>query len=224
MRIISKFHDYYDCIQREGQDQSLIYLRKAEDEVPGWYGPILNHARYTQPSTGLSFDQFMIGFCGKIYPLVTCKKTDEDPIFCYSVEAVDKWIEENCDKHQKLKYNAKGYVRRGIGLRNKEVRKFFLEGEQNRDFYQKKFEQKLSPIFVCRSSSNYRRYIQWNACLKDYQFYQVFDTYTAYQEISMFLGSLAMPEKPIPVLPDKTMAEIKGFNKWSFRKEPTKKK
>jgi hypothetical protein len=170
----------------------------------------------------------MIGFCGKIYPLITCETLpaplEDARIFCYSEEAVDKFIEENCDKHQKSKYHAKGYVRNGIGLRSREVKKFFLEGEQHKDNYEKKFEEKKSPIFVCKSTIRWKRTIQWNACLKDYQFYQVFDTYMAYQEISMFLGSLAMPEKPIPTLDDKTMAESKGFNKWSFRKEPTKKR
>jgi hypothetical protein len=151
-------------------------LRKTEDEVPGWYGPLLNHGRLWDVSIGnFSFKQYMIGFCGKIYPLITCET-------------------------------------------------LFLEGEQHKDNYEKKFEEKKSPIFVCKSTIRWKRTIQWNACLKDYQFYQVFDTYMAYQEISMFLGSLAMPEKPIPTLDDKTMAESKGFNKWSFRKEPTKKR
>ena len=40
----------------------------------------------------------------------------------------------------------------------------------------------------------------------------------------MFISNLAVPLKPIPKIDDKTMAEIKGFDKWSFRKEPGKKK
>jgi len=33
MRIISNFHDYYDCGQRYGQDLSLIYLRNPRVDV-----------------------------------------------------------------------------------------------------------------------------------------------------------------------------------------------
>jgi hypothetical protein len=47
---------------------------------------------------------------------------------------------------------------------------------------------------------------------------------TTYQEIAMFLGGLATPQKPIPVPSDKDMVSIKGFDRFSFRKEPTKKK
>jgi hypothetical protein len=63
----------------------------------------------------------------------------------------------------------------------------------------------------------------WNACLKDLEFFRIVDPYTAFQEIAMFLGGLAVPLKPIPHVDDKTMVEAKGFDKkWSFRKEPQK--
>ena len=45
------------------------------------------------------------------------------------------------------------------------------------------------------------------------------DPYTAYQELSMYLGNMAFPNKPIPTISDEVMAEIKGFNKFSFRKD-----
>jgi hypothetical protein len=60
--------------------------------------------------------------------------------------------------------------------------------------------------------------------LKDFEFYRKIDTYTAFQELAMFWGGLAQPNRPIPDVTDKDMVTAKGFNKWSFRKEPTKKK
>lgn len=42
------------------------------------------------------------------------------------------------------------------------------------------------------------------------------DTFTAYQELEMFFGNLARPNKPIPEILDKDMVSIKGFDKWSF--------
>lgn len=34
MRIISNYHDYYDSVQKTGQDQSVIYIRKKLDYLP----------------------------------------------------------------------------------------------------------------------------------------------------------------------------------------------
>ena len=63
-----------------------------------------------------------------------------------------------------------------------------------------------------------------NPTLMDYQFYKVFDPYSAYQEISMFLGNQLCntKEAEVPVGDDIVLAESKGYDKWSFRKEPSK--
>ena len=53
-------------------------------------------------------------------------------------------------------------------------------------------------------------------------FYRVFDTYTAAQEVEMYVGSKASPEKTIPAIADKVMASAKGFDKYSFRKDKSK--
>ena len=51
------------------------------------------------------------------------------------------------------------------------------------------------------------------------------DSYTAFQELQMYFGGLAAPIKPIPHISDADMLIAKGFDKkFSFRKDPTKKK
>jgi hypothetical protein len=51
------------------------------------------------------------------------------------------------------------------------------------------------------------------------------DSFTAFQEISMFLGGvLGAGEKNIVEVEDKYKITQHGFNKWSFRKEPEKKR
>ncbi len=62
--------------------------------------------------------------------------------------------------------------------------------------------------------------IVYNACLKELDFFKVIDTYTAFQELQMFMGGMARPNKPIPHVSDKNMVSIKGFDEWSFRKPP----
>jgi len=49
---------------------------------------------------------------------------------------------------------------------------------------------------------------------------KIISPYQAFQEISMFIEMLGNPEKPIPQPSDDVMRDIKGFDKWSFRKEP----
>lgn len=65
-------------------------------------------------------------------------------------------------------------------------------------------------------------WIEWNACLKDVDFFRVFDPFTAFQELSMYYGGvLVHPNRPIPDVSDEDMVEVKGFDKkWSFRKPP----
>jgi len=63
-----------------------------------------------------------------------------------------------------------------------------------------------------------------NPVLKDYEFYKIFDSYQAFQEIQMFIsGVLGSKEKDIIMIEDKYKIASHGFDKWSFRKEPEKK-
>lgn len=90
------------------------------------------------------------------------------------------------------------------------------------------FTKHRSPVFVACYAQNYERktdgFITYNAELKPYEFYRVHDAYQTYQQVRMWLANQAVPMKPIPVPDDKTMAEIKGFDKHSFRKDPSSKK
>lgn len=63
-----------------------------------------------------------------------------------------------------------------------------------------------------------------NPILKDYEFYKVFDSFQAFQEIQMFMtGVLGSNEKNIVEVEDKYKITQHGFDKWSFRKESIKK-
>ena len=72
---------------------------------------------------------------------------------------------------------------------------------------------------------NYRHNFTINPKLKDLQFYKVFDAFTAFQELQMFIsGVLGTGEKELIEIEDKYKIGQHGFDKWSFRKEPTKRK
>ena len=81
-----------------------------------------------------------------------------------------------------------------------------------------------SPLFVAARYSAKLFDMTFNTQLKPLEFYKIFNTNLAYHEIEMFLNNMAVPMKPIPVLDDVTMAESKGFDKYSFRKDKTRRR
>jgi hypothetical protein len=60
-----------------------------------------------------------------------------------------------------------------------------------------------------------------NPSLKDVEFYKVLDSFTAYQEIDMFISGTLPQSTAMPIeIADKDKIPQHGFDKWSFRKTP----
>lgn len=240
MRIVSKFRDYYDCIQATGQDQSLVYVREEIEEDwsheiklgAGFPPPPSGRGRYYFYRSNLCYcHEYMVGFCGKIYPcLALQKQAGDDPTFCYSTDDVVRFVEANYNKREIDSFHSnesKGRIKRPwpFGARLALFKKYFEECQQQTDKANPAAFK--HPIFVRDMQSKwvngkYRIPVTWNACLRPYEFFRVLDPYTAFQELQMYFGSLAVPQKPIPVPSDKDMVVAKGFDKWSFRKPPQK--
>ncbi len=200
MRIISNFHDYYDGIQRMGQDRETIYLRRPQEEYQeidfagGSTSPFIMHGSWYRPVITL-----IVGFCGKIYPGLMYYEGIKRR-FLYDqaeVEAFDK-------KHPDYK---------------------ILPWCQNwNDFFNQKcpFEFK-KPIFVFEKYRDQGFVLTWNAQLNNYDFAKVVEPYTAYQELAMWVGAQARPEKEIAEVSDEVKVESHGFDKYSFRKDKKRK-
>ena len=90
------------------------------------------------------------------------------------------------------------------------------------------FREYKTPIFVFDGDSRSPRKDNAffvNPILKDYEFYKVVDAFTAFTELQMFIGGvLGVGEKEIVEIEDKYKIPQHGFDKWSFRREPSKKK
>lgn len=233
MRIVSEFHDYYDVVQGVAQDRSLTYVRTPSEEELGPY-PFPYFPTYGWGWGAFSawqIRQHTIGFCGKIYPCVEMSMHsgfEPETAFCYKLEDVDEFVERNFKpkfvEHYRKGYDHRSDYRKWPGDRRRnQFKKCFDDAEKVRDKFGHIFANNNSPIFVASVDRNHRT-ITFNACLRPYEFYRVKDPYTAFQELSIYFGNLAQPNKPIPAIPDETMASIKGFDKWSFRKEPSKKR
>jgi hypothetical protein len=229
MRIISDFHDYYDTVQSMGQDQSLIYFRKREEVTISPYRlPIIEWSRFLDRSK-IPSREHIIGFCGKVYPAVVLTyEASKKSAICHNLKEVDSFVENNYRKKEVEKY--RGTRRRDWGLgwqsefRRDAFEKYFTECAKKNDDFVEMFREKRCPVWVGTVlETSWRKHtgkIAYNDSLKDLEFFRLFDTYSAFQEIAMFLGGLAVPLKEIPQVSDKIMVGIKGFDEWSFRKPP----
>ena len=149
----------------------------------------------------------------------------------------ENFKDEEYEYFKSSKWNYSWRNRWWHALRYSVFEKWFTEIDKIKDNYEDLFTENHSPIFVATSTTvtkyDYLSHehgkpekskMVWNASLKEFEFFKVFEPYSAFQEITMFLGSLASPEKEIPEMTDDVKIGQKGFNEWSFRKPPSKKK
>lgn len=196
MRIISQFKDYYDPALF-GVDPSLVYERKTVvrsiQETKG------NTVEPKYPNIewlyGLDKQCSIIGFCGKLYP---CVKVGDD--FHYEGSQIPKqssergfriWVDNNA--RQEFWTNTTDLTKHAESL--------FLE----------------APVFVYTHTVKGKT-ITLNPCLKEFQFYKVVDPATAFQEISMHLGTyVGRNEVNSQPLSEKEALQKHGMDKWSFK-------
>lgn len=241
MRIRSPFRDYYDGVQSCGQDQTLVYLRLPKD-LPTW--PAFKHCPAATNSYTVrnrisnkemfTFDVwvYQVGFCGKVYPVLLLER--EDKVACFNASQVDDYVRERFSEEDYesfcLKRRDRLYFKSGWPMHKhkSDFEKYFDEARQEEDKFLEFFIANRCPLFLATDWDGLKnpyaktRHCTINASLKDVQFYRLFEPYQAYQEIAMFLGNMAEPRKPIPHISDEVMAEAKGFDKHSFRKDSFK--
>lgn len=239
MLIISKKKDYYDgVVGTMGVDKTIVYNRETidveNDNMPtifkgkkGYWGfryrenafHELCYHSIKKEFAGVCDEQahFIIGFCGKLYigwKLYTEIDTSDHSIrtdITYDHEYM-KDILEAKSWHGNLDDSIK-YVLSFDALpifRELKVPVFVYDGDFGRTTFDKK-----------RSVYNHHKpKFLINPLLKDYEFYKVFDTFQAFQEVSMFMGGvLGAGEKEITVVDDKYKIAQHGFDKFSFRKD-----
>lgn len=216
MKIRSRnFRDYYDSVQAFGYEDDLLYIRETKEVEDEGHCPY--QVKY-------------IGFAGKIYPLIQ-PSCIHDNTYCFSVEDYDKIVElprENFlnsfdyfSKQKKEAYyhgNERGtYKWKSYGTTRAALSKFYKSSP-----FIEFFDKYKVPIFIVHNTQQMDSYnkvmVELNPCLRPYDFARILPPYQAYQQLYMYLSNQARPEKPIPRLDDRTMSEIKGFDKYSFRK------
>jgi len=237
MYIIAKKKDYYDgVVGTMGIDKTLVYNRETQvlenyPEFPKafqpnrtynarWNNHFMHNFENFKKTKYAENSMFFVGFCGKIYVgwkfyrEVPCPSgyPEMETYITYDREFVKKNV-KTVSWHANLMddlnfidtYNSMDI------FRDLKVPIFLYDGDYDRKCIGKYFRRADSRFII-------------NPILNEYEFYKVIDSFTAFQELSMFMGGvLGRSEKNIVEVEDKYKITQHGFNKWSFRREPTKK-
>jgi len=214
MLIVSKFHDYYDsALGFGGVDKTCVFQRKtikAKGDNP--FKGILPR-EFVSNTTETMGTVFVVGFCGKIYmgghfknTINPSVKNKFKPFYVYGKDAIKKVFKQKKIKERNYWHF---FGRPKIFEAIEE-----LDNKSNFDLF---FKYK-TPIF------SFVEKLKLNPNLKALQFYKVFDSYRAFQEIHMFLsGVLGNTEKDTIKISDMDRLVAKGFDKkTSFRKRKIK--
>lgn len=230
--------DYYDGCLSYGINDDIIYNRvRKEIDKPNLF---LRERNCYQLYNSLPIDkEFIIGFCGKYYK--GCKLKIKRPEnknsaiinlinysgnviceTCYNINDVEKFVKKYLSKkiieqfYGSYKYKFYGYSSDFNFYSNKY---FKIDDSIIKELeYMDLFHTYSTPSIVFE----YDKTII-NPCLKDYEFFKVFDSYSTFQEISMFLNNMSFPENPMVTISDECMRDKKGFDKWSFKTRSNKK-
>lgn len=258
MRIIDSRKDYYDCVQRSGFDNTIVYLRKEIESTVCTYnrvlnqnpiknkdakkwGDLFNESFYRNWRNGNEFygckyelEFCVIGFCGQLYPSIFIEYEDEENLVKNKSFTGPKFIPEKIKTHLYkiddidnivVKVTPKKYIKHYEDNIRPKILNFFNNCKtlSKKDDYVKIFTENKCPIFVVCPNRYHDQYtIILNPILNGFQFYRVFDINQAYQEIFMYMANFAREFKPVPVIDDENKILTHGFNKFSFRKDPTK--
>jgi hypothetical protein len=246
MIISSKHNDYYDKAIAYGIDSHLRYVRENKEFDIDREDKLARTSLFSiAQSIGYRGGDWCgaIGFCGKVYPFFKLFFGNKSK-FYYTYESIIKDIESQSFKDslfEDLEPLHKASTRNNVentleNMRHcggsRKINKFdakTIDSYYAYDVGDEVFRHFDSPVILIwgnRPVVNWKRiYGQVNPILRQFEFIKVFDPYSAFQEISMYLGTnLVKQIDPAVNHSDELKAEIHGFDEWSFRKQGKKSK
>lgn len=233
MKILSNFKDYYDIGLQHGVDEDILYKRFEEKYE---YSKLhLNFNKIFSISfTTYTWKFYIIGFCGDIYFNVDIVVKDIKPVFGTIINTqkfelhtktfseINTFINEKCNfKFKQNHILESNWFRKH---RTKTIEELTIELKDI-------FHKYNIPVFLISQEKDdeitYNNYITLtlNPQLRNYNFQKAVDPYQAFQQISQYVGGvLNQPSNPLTSIEDKYRIQAHGFDKYSFRKLPSKKK
>lgn len=230
MRIISKFHDYYDSAMAYGLDPARLYSRVPEMrtvDLRFWPGsravlpfPFRGYWGKSSPARSLT-----VGFCGRHFPVWVDSAWPLGAEEFSSHEKERRWRSQ-----EEALGDPNGYSGRYFEEQRERERRAMIEHDVKvrqapRDV--RAFRALGCPIYVLAATGGFGYYgwapkevqVITNPRLANLGFERVLDPYSAFQAIATFLeNELAMTEAgPDTVGGDEVVARSKGFDETSFR-------
>ena len=247
MRIISPFKDYYDSVGRysSGGDTSIVLQRftstfKADDKsLPtGFYNHVLKLAplmdrfgTIAPPNryfSELNLTVTLVVFCGKVYPLFHFSRSSKETNItetrlCYNVVEIQNLLAE----HGVDLYAPRGtdFLPRRYSYRSH--RHFMitdvLQKAKTIDLTGYVTEHNIPSFHLHFEETRYGSIeVDFHPNLSKLNFQKAVDPWQAYQELSMLIGNIVMPEKVEIKTADKYKVLAHGFDEqYGFRKRPT---
>lgn len=238
MNIISRHHDYYDSALAEGQDRSLVYLREcvqftAQDAqcAPQPLRVFLDFANHAMPQPysvnkpGRAHDRITVSFglilfAGKLHPAAEVRRwargevSPEAAFWQYDVDALSQLLAaHDVDIDDRSKKRRRG--RFGDEAASTPKTFFALDGDNR--LSEHATVHQLPVLSFAQSPFQ----LSVNPCLRDFQFYRRIGPREALQELSMFIGNIAAPDRVPLVVEEKYRVLQHGFDRQSFRKRPS---
>ncbi|MDQ3088877.1 MAG: hypothetical protein M3Q78_09805 [Acidobacteriota bacterium] len=222
MKLHTDFHDYYDNAVGYGIDENVHYNRFTKEIE-------LTLARKTDHPVGIySGELFLLGFCGEIFPLIEIQTTNKERQiinrrFAYNYDELIEFQNERI-RYYNLFPLYKWYFRHAEIVdfpkdEKNRIKQYFQDWRWKDDSI---FLRNKVPIWV-KKLRHYNKNAILNPKLKDYGFDHIKNSFTAFQEISMYLSNILVEQKETAVIEDKFRIEQHGFDlKKSFRKEKKK--
>ena len=224
MKIYSNFSDYYDTAMSYGVDDHVKWIRNP-CEITHQHEFNTKHFQISY-AYNLHIVCLWVGFCGKIYPVIKFQHDSaQNDVYCYNHDEVMEYVVNRDSKSQYkilplfVSNKSRSYYNFDyLPFTSDAVKEFF---SLNTESINELFLQYKTPVFVVHENGSFT----FNIELKTLNFQKIFDPFSAYQEIEMYFGSvLCNTEITYSKIDDKYIAAGKGFDKWSFKNKPTKKR
>jgi hypothetical protein len=233
MRIIGG-KDYYDSAMAFGQDTDVVFVRNQTPSLEASKVPL------SRPMYDIEFrgegekyhqnkyriiegpNMVTVFFAGKRYQGIRYTNSGY-------VENIDNtfWHLENFDnfmKKKKLEYRFYHHSWwQKENLIEKAKNEYFVPVDATDEEMRWMVENRIAiAYYYDHSSHNHDKLWNFNVDgLKKIHFYTAIDPYTAFQELSMYVGGV-LPRNPNPMVEitdEKVKVAKHGFDKWSFRKK-----
>lgn len=230
MKIKSKFKDYYDGVNPLYAEEPL-FLRHTQTFKVGYYrqiqvmdcpdGPLkdLLYQVALLPLSCLMDYQAVVIFCGKVYSGCVASGHEADPSGWPVFQERYFWKPSVELTNTLLDFRKKGGDKAFTAADAESQISAWYADQGLKD--QKLLDAQLkavAPIVVRRRLPGCTSELVVNPILKPYDFAKVVPPEQAWQELSMFFGTVVMPEKHTVQISDKDRHQQHGFDKHSFRR------